>query len=140
MRQKIINSSKFLELVFDAATSYIPPDELNDNQKEKLDNLTCKWCNCHFCKTELKVGNEIIRPQYEGHAQSEKNEIRISRNVIGSDDEIPRTLTEIIHIILHEVVHVLFPEYSEDETENKTKEWLRRSIWSQGWLPYWSHL
>lgn len=131
----MITDSKFLDLVYDAATSYIPQDEINDFQKEKLDNLSYRWCNCHWCKTELRIEDEIVRHQWEGHAHREKNEIRISRTVFDPADEAQIPLTELIHTILHEIVHILFPEYDEDKTEEKTRQWLRKSIWSQGWLP-----
>jgi hypothetical protein len=43
----------------------------------------------------------------------------------------PIFLLDLLHTILHEIVHILFPEYGEEEVNNKVYEWLDEFNWKR---------
>ena len=43
----------------------------------------------------------------------------------------PIFLLEEIATVLHEIIHILFPNLSEKQTQRKTKAWIRRNEWLQ---------
>jgi len=48
---------------------------------------------------------------------------------IGTQEIFPAGLLQFIEISLHEIVHILFPKYSEEETTKKTFQWLNSLDW-----------
>ena len=38
--------------------------------------------------------------------------------------------------MLHEIIHVLFPDYTEDEVDAKTYAWLRRAVWVEPYTEF----
>ena len=114
-----------------AASCYIPVEELNQDQLERLDNITYRWCNCERCRRPLKIGDKVLIPQNAGHANRKTLEICLSRQVPKENMDItpPIFLLTLIAISLHEIVHILFPRFDEDQTVNKTWEWLKQNSW-----------
>ena len=127
----MLTDAKLLQLVYDAATCYVPTEQLNEEQLERFDNITYRWCNCRRCKKSFKIRDKVLIPQNAAHANQISLEIRISRPVFKRhiDMAYPIFLLELIATTLHEIVHILFPEFNEDETINKTWEWLRKNEW-----------
>jgi len=129
-----ISQRKLLSLVFEAAQCFIPTNELSDEQKERLDNIQVRLCSCRRCRRAL----ETKMPEgwaWVGHAQKETYKVGISRDAlkllagIGTQEIFPTGFLEFIDISLHEIVHILFPEYSEEETTKKTFQWLNSLDW-----------
>ena len=135
----MLTDAKLLQLVYDAATCYVPTEQLNEEQLERLDNITYRWCNCRRCKKALKIGDETIRPQYVGHANKRTLEICLSRSFLRKRVDMPYAmfLLELIGIALHEVVHILFPEFNEEETIDKTWVCLKNNEWVAHWEKVW---
>jgi len=135
----LLTDAKLLQLVYDAATCYVPTEQLNEEQLERLDNITYRWCNCRRCKKALKIGDKTIRPQYAGHANKRTLEICLSRSFLRKRVDMPYAmfLLELIGTTLHEVVHILFPQFNEEETIDKTWEWLKNSEWVAHWEKVW---
>jgi len=136
---KMITQKKLLEIVFEAASCFIPTDELTREQKQKLDNIRYKLCNCRICKKAL----ESPKTEWKalGHANRRTWEIGISRDAvklmagIGKyrklENIIPIFLLHLEQTIVHEIIHILFPELSEVQVRNKTSEWLNSFDWNQ---------
>lgn len=127
----MLTNAKLLDLLYNSATCYIPTEDLTEEQLERFDNITYRWCNCRRCKKALKIRDRIVRPQYIGHADKKTLEISLSEPVLREVIALPApiSLLELIGTCLHEIAHVLFPEFNEDQTNDKTWEWLRRNEW-----------
>lgn len=114
-------------LIYDAATSLIPTDELTKEQLEKLGNITIHGCRCRICRK-----GEIM-----GHADKERLEIRWSKpyfsELLARKFSLSVTLFLAVSITLHEIVHILFPEYDEEETIQKTYNLLKRNLWLENY-------
>ena len=125
----MVTDKKLLELVFNSALCYIPTETLDEDQLEKLDNISYRWCKCKRCTREY-----TILVQYSGHANKKTLEIRISRKRFR--EELRRCtfrqilLLELISVTLHEIIHILFPELNEEQVEKKTKAWISDNYWS----------
>ena len=118
--KRMLTDRKFLELVYGAASSYVPTTELSEEQLEKLDNITCRWCSCVRCAT--------FKPETTGHANRLTRRIYISKPILKDSLKLtpPGLLMELINTTLHEIVHVLFPDFAEEQTIQKTSEWMKR--------------
>jgi len=127
----MLTNTKFLRLIYDAATCYVPTEQLNQEQSDRFDNITYRWCKCQRCKEALKMGSQTIIPQYAGHANQQTLEICLSRPLLTQHITNPYGifLLALVTTTLHEIVHIIFPEFNEDETINKTFEWLRTNKW-----------
>lgn len=66
-----------------------------------------------------------------GHANRKTLEICISRAVLNEHIDLPYSmfLLDLVVATLHEIVHILFPEFNEEETDNKAYEWLKKNKW-----------
>ena len=128
-----ISQRKLLSLVFEAAQCFIPTNELSDEQKERLDNIQVRLCSCRRCRRALET--KMPQTHLLGHAQKETYKVRISHDafylLLGIDAQVsvPMALLQFIETSLHEIVHILFPEYSEEETTKKTFQWLNSLDW-----------
>jgi hypothetical protein len=40
-----------------------------------------------------------------------------------------QTLFEAIAVVLHEIIHILYPNYGEQQVRRKTLVWLKRNLW-----------
>lgn len=127
----MLTGAKLLQLVYDAATCYVPAGQLNEEQLERFDNITYRWCNCRRCRRAFKIGDKVIIPQNAGHANKRTLEIFLARSVLRQHIDIPHAmfLLELIATTVHEIVHILFPELNEEETIDKTWEWLKNNEW-----------
>jgi len=132
-----LSQKKLLEIVYLASQCFIPTEELTREQLEKLDNINYRLCDCWRCKKTLTSQDKSGKAL--GHADKETRLIGISRDAFRSMAGISGHQTGCNHIfllrliqtIVHEIVHVLFPEYSEERTIDKTNEWLNSFDWSQ---------
>jgi hypothetical protein len=115
----MLSDAKLLELVFDAATCYIPDEELDESQLERIDNIRYHWCKCKTCS-----GNGI-----GGHADWRQLEIGFSKRWFEESMELPSSmfLIRFVHLCLHEIIHVIFPELNEEEVWMKASDWIRKS-------------
>lgn len=128
----MITNQKLLELLYEAASCYIPFEDLKEDQRDRFDNISYRWCNCEGCRRPLKVGDKIIILQYAGHADKKTLEICLSRSFLKEHLTLTPSifLLTLIATALHEIVHILFPEFDENQTVDKTWEWLRRNVWA----------
>lgn len=127
----MLTDTKLLDLIYNAATCYVPSDELTEEQKERFDNITYRWCNCRRCKKALKISGKTIKPQYAGHCNKKTLQICLSKSNLKEFIELPYSmfLLQLIATAVHEIIHALFPEFDEEQTIHKTWEWLRRNEW-----------
>ena len=127
----MLTDAKLLELVYNSALCYIPHEQLDAKQLEKLDNITYRWCKCRRCQKPFKIKDEIIIPQNAGHANKKTLEICLSRPLLKQYEDLTPAifLLDLIATALHEIVHVVYPEFNEDKTVVKTWEWLKRNSW-----------
>ena len=113
-----LSKETLIDLIYNTANSFVPTDELEDEQLTKFDNIRYEWCNCGICKRS------------SGHA--DKNHLKIGLSWAHFGDlfewRVPISLFDVIVTALHEIVHILFPEYNEIQTEAKVKEWALKSI------------
>ena len=112
------------ELIYNAATCFVPTNELTDEQLDKLNDITYRGCRCRLCR----------EGGIAGHANKLECKIRWSKpffkDLITQRVSMHYTLFEAIDTMLHETIHILFPEYDEEQTKQKTYEWLKRSdLW-----------
>lgn len=125
----MISQKKFLDIVYEAATCFIQTEELNDEQLEALDNIRYRLCDCRDCKKALNSGEDISGI---GHSYPSRREIRISRvfvkSLIGNVRALIGLLS-LIKIILHEIGHVLYPDFAEMDIEDKVMEWFNSFDW-----------
>jgi hypothetical protein len=140
----MISEKKLLEIVVNATQCFIPDDRLTDEQKDTLNDIRYRLCNCSTCKKV--VTRELNEPMGTlGHALRMQNSIGISRSSIkvlmGTSIEgtIPIFLLQFIEVVLHEIIHILYPEYDEQETKRKTVEWLNSFDWKKVVDPTWLH-
>ena len=129
----MVTQQKLLDMIYEASTCYVPTNELSEEQLWMFDNITYKWCNCIMCDRPFVIGDIKVRPQSAAHANSRTSEIAFSRRSFKNCLSFPPPifLLEMIKTSLHEIVHILYPEYNEEQTKEKTSEWLRRSHWVQ---------
>lgn len=135
-----ISEEKLLEIVYNTTLCFIRTDELTDEQLNKLDNITYSLCDCPMCSGRKTFPRPL---KAIGHADERSNSISISRNAIkemaGLDElsrrqliwSMPAFLLQFIVTILHEIIHILFAEYNEEEVNKKTVEWLNSFDWSE---------
>ena len=128
---RLLTDAKLLELIYSAAMCYVPSEDLTEDQLWRFDNIRYRWCRCHGCKKALSLGDKVIIPQNAGHADQRTWEIFLSRPLFKKNIDMPNTLFLLnwIKTTLHEIVHVLFPQFDENQTFNKTWEWLRKNEW-----------
>lgn len=126
----MMTDKKLIELLFNAALCYIPNEELSENQRERLDKITYRWCSCRGCKRRGLL-EQIIGPEFIGHANKQTLEIYLSRPFLREniDMPIPSFLLTMIEATLHEIVHILFPDCNEPQTDKKTRNWLMKNEW-----------
>lgn len=123
----MLTDEKLLELVYGAVTTYIPFEELSDEQKERFDNIRYQWCNCVRCKCALIIDGKILDPQSFGHANQKTLEIGISKAILRKMLQLtpPIFLLDLMFVTMHEIVHIIFPEFNEEQTDSKAFEWLK---------------
>lgn len=131
-----ISPTKLLDMAFEAATCFVPTEKLTGEQLDRFDNIQYRLCrsNCPICK-ELRVRDNL--PSVLGHAQGLTCHIGITHDLMNELGNVhgkfkmavPIFLLELISTCLHEIIHIVFPEYSEAEVRNKTVEWLTSYQW-----------
>lgn len=123
----MISQKKVLDIVYEAATCFIQTEELSYEQLEILDNIRYRLCDCQECKKALDSGRCSM-----GHAYKDRGEIRISRvfvkSLLGNFHALGDLLL-LIKFILHEIGHVLYPDFAEMDVEDKVMEWLNSFEW-----------
>ena len=119
----MVSQEAVFALIYNAATCFIPENELTEEQLEKLDNITFHGCRCRHCRKDKGLG----------HADSQRLEIGWSKPFFGvlltQKFLMGATLFEALGTVLHEIIHILFPEYDEEQTRQKTCEWMKRNLW-----------
>ncbi len=124
----MISQKKFLDIVYEAATCFIQTEELSLEQLEALDSISYRLCDCHECKKALDSGRHSM-----GHTYSDRREIRISRvfvkTLLGNFHALG-DLLQLIKLILHEIGHILYPDFAEMDIEDKVTEWLNSFEWN----------
>jgi hypothetical protein len=127
----LVSQEAVFKLIYNAATCFIPTNELTEEQLDKLDNITYHGCTCRLCRG----GNALGHPDGMalGHADRMKLKICWSKPffsvLLTQEMSMSATLFAAVDTILHEIIHILFPEYDEEETRQKTCEWLKRNLW-----------
>lgn len=125
----MISQKKFFNIVYEAATCFIQTDELSYEQLEVLDSIRYRLCDCQECKKPLGLGRHSM-----GHADKDRGEIRISRvfvkSLLGNFHALGDLLL-LIKLILHEIGHVLYPDFAEMDIEDKVTEWLNLFDWNE---------
>lgn len=131
-----LSQKKLLEITCNAAECFIPTDKLTDEQREKLDNIHYRLCDCWRCKKALtspKIDSKTL-----GHANKKTHSIGMSRGAIKLLAGINKTGLTVpvfpllfIQTILHEIIHILFPGYGEKDVDNKAFEWLNSFNWKR---------
>ncbi len=123
----MLTDTKLLELIYGAAISYIPYNQLDEEQIKTLENIEYQWCTCKMCKTSFWMDGEPVN----GHATVSALEIYLSRPFLKQSlsMQFPVLILHLIKIALHETIHILFPEFNEKQTEDKTFEWLKNNEW-----------
>jgi hypothetical protein len=119
----MVSQKDVFELIYDAAICFIPYEDLTDEQLERLDNITMKGCRCKLCTEK----------NYLGHANVWKLEICWSKpffsDFLKHKFSMKQTLFEAIAVVLHEIIHILYPNYGEQQVRRKTLVWLKRNLW-----------
>jgi hypothetical protein len=120
----LVSQEAVFELIYDAATCFIPTNELNEEQLAKLDNITLHGSHRRSCG---KVKGIV------GYADRKRLRICWSKpffsELLTQKTSMDATLFEAVDTMLHEIIHILFPEYDEYQTIQKTHEWLERNLW-----------
>ena len=123
-----ISFEKFVEIMYNTTLCFIPDGVLDEEQLHKLDNMAYRFCDCQMCSNAKIIG----------HADGKNNTIHVSRNAImgmaGLNTNMwsaPATLLQFVITILHEIIHVLYPDYDESETDEKTLQWLNMFDWNE---------
>jgi len=128
-----LSGRKLLDHIFNAAYCYIPTDLLTEEQLERLDNFRYRFCQCKMCERTYPPALTKVIPDIAGHANQRAWEIRISKRLfykfLLKEPFIPIALLDYIETALHEIIHILYPDFSEEETEAKTFEWLKKAEW-----------
>jgi len=133
----MVSQKKFLDIVYWAATCFIQTDEFNDEQLEALDNIRYRLCDCQKCRKAGASGEDVSGIGQVGHADKYLREIRISRffvkSLIGNERMscISIALLAMIKIILHEIGHIIYPDFAEMEVEDKVIEWFNSFDWNE---------
>jgi hypothetical protein len=132
----MISMTRLLDWAYEAATCFVPMKKLTEEQLDKFDDIKIKLCrpNCVTCK---EIRSRGVQGEVYGHAQRLTCHIGITHDVLrdlgGIDRKfktvVPVFLLELIATILHEIIHILFPAYSEKEVEDRTVEWLNSHDW-----------
>jgi hypothetical protein len=122
LERNMVSQEAIFTLIYNAATCFIPTKELTSEQLEKLDNITIRGCTCRLC-----------RGKHLGHANSKRLEIGWSKpffsELVTQKLSMNATLFEAVGTVLHEIIHILFPQYDEEETRKQTCEWLKKNLW-----------
>lgn len=128
-----MNHQQLLEMTYDAATCFIPEEQLTGEQKEKLDNIRYRFCDCRRCRTIRLESINLTIPRVGGHANKRTNTVSIPRELFKTCLSLPPPLflLDLIAINLHEIIHILFPDFNEAETQKKTLEWLQSYSWKE---------
>ena len=126
----MLTNQRLLELVLDAATCYFPTDELSKEQLERFDKITIHWCNCVLCK-DYFVGNSKIKSSAAGHVNRATCRISISKYMQKKGFECTPSifLLDLISTTVHEIVHILYPEFNEEQTHVETFRLLKKNQW-----------
>jgi len=126
----MISQKKFLEIIYEAATCFIPTDELSYEELDIFDHsIRYSLCDCLRCR----------KAELLGHASNRTGEIGVSRQAIkqlGAFDKDPGLasiiLLQLIKTILHEIIHIIKgPLFSEENTKMLTNQWLNKFDWNE---------
>jgi len=119
----MVSQEAVFTLIYNAAKCFVPTNELSEEQLERLDSITIRSCRCRHCR----------KNHYLGHVTKGKSEISWSKpffsELLTEKLSMDATLLEAIGTVLHEIIHILFPEYDEEQTKRKTCDWLKRNLW-----------
>lgn len=119
----MVSQEAVFKLVYNAATCFIPHNELTDDQREILDSITIHGCSCKHCRKDNWIG----------HAYPIQHEIGWSKpffsKLLKQDMMMTGTLLEAIGTTLHEIIHIIYPDYDEEDVRQKTCEWLSKQLW-----------
>lgn len=133
----MISQKKFLEIVYEAATCFIRHEEFDEEQIEAFDNISYRLCDCKNCRKAHVSGEDVSDLSQAGHADKYLRTIRISRVFVKSllGDTfmscIPIGLLQLIKVVLHEICHIVYPEFAEMDVEDKVMEWLKSFDWTE---------
>lgn len=122
----MVTLANILVLIYNVASCYIPENELTEEQSGKLRDLKYRKCRCYFCRDE----------GVHGHANRKNNEIVLSEKNLARvingknlERDIGFDFLDLVATTLHETIHILYPEFDEDQTEDKVVEWLKKNSW-----------
>lgn len=122
----MVTLTNVIVLVYNVASCYIPENELTEDQNGKLRNLKYRKCRCYFCLNE----------GVHGHANRKNNEIGLSEKYLARlfngnnlENDTGFDFLNLVATTLHETIHILYPAFDEDQTEDKVVEWLKKNSW-----------
>jgi hypothetical protein len=126
----MISKRTLLGLISAAAESIIPFEDLTDEQRDVLLNMTYRLCNCKICASPYWKD----KPNAHALAHINKNTYVISFSKKYFDfytqqDAPGISLFILIETAVHEILHGLFPDLEEEAVEKKTAEWLNNFNW-----------
>ncbi|MGA3111581.1 MAG: hypothetical protein ABSE15_06050 [Candidatus Bathyarchaeia archaeon] len=122
----MVTLTNILVLIQNVASCYIPENELTEEQSGKLRNLSYRKCRCYFCRDE----------GVHGHANRKNNEIELSEKYLAGlfngknlERDTGFDFLDLVATTLHETIHILYPEFDEEQTEEKVVDWLKKNSW-----------
>jgi hypothetical protein len=113
-----------LTLAYNAALCFIPTDELSHIQQLMLESVTYRWCNCELCTTTCAAHANIEKPAYLVICLSQPfwNKHLTVSTTAGF------ALLDLIFTIIHEIIHLLFINFTEEQVDKKVIEWLKLNV------------
>jgi hypothetical protein len=107
-------------------------EELNDTQLKRFENISYKWWNCQICSKKFGKFYEVKR----NATHCDKNILEISFSLPNYKENLVISKTgiilELFVTIIHEIVHIIYPNFNEKETIEKTWNWIIKNQWTQG--------
>lgn len=124
--ERMASQEAVFKLIYNAAKCFIPRDELSQAQLERLCNITLRSCRCRECR----------RYEYLGHTDKSTLEISWSQPFVShllTYKDLMDGLFLTVGMAVHEIVHVLFPDYTEEQTRRKACDWLKKNLWLEAY-------
>lgn len=123
----MVSQEAVFALIYNAATCFIPTNELTEEQLDKLDNITYHGCTCRLCRKDKVLGHANRMRLQIGWSKPFFSVLLTQKMLMAT------TLFEAVGTVLHEIIHILFPDYDEKQTRQKTCEWLKRNLWFESY-------
>jgi hypothetical protein len=112
---------EILDLLWDLVLSVLDSEkQLDIEQKTRATYFSYNLCSCQACQEEC------------GAHMNKKGQIRISKkffhSILNQKTHLPIQLLELMYIILHQILHGIFPEYKEETIIEKSEQTWKSGI------------